>query len=344
MKLVSISVVSALAGLAQAPQAQGTPWEVHKVSNTGIPGGEVTFAKIDPEGDVWVSATDPWNPSGVEGGVAEFDGVVWTNHSNINSPLPTPHVASVVFDTDGSEWIATNGGLIHRQDGTWTNYTSSNSPLPNNSMGELTFDSTGGLWMLHWDGQVSRFDGSNWNSWTKEQLGWVPTIVPSTLVVDANDDVWVGTAYAGGLSKLEWGSVGPSATWQTYGNGAPSLFFGDDGNVWAIDLDINLRSAIYRYDGMNRTQMPDLGPGNIPYSTLRILADGTYWVGTYTGLVGYYDGSGFTTYLFGNSFVFTIDVDAEGHAWVSGKGGVKELDPATGQWTYFHEKALLSQG
>ena len=336
MRLAFLSVIGAMAGSVCTAAAQPPQWRVYKVSNTGIPGGEVTMAKVDPQGDVWVSATDPWAINGVEGGVAEFDGVVWTNYSNTNSPIPTPYVSSVAFDADGSEWIATNGGLIHKQGGSWTRYTSSNSGLANNSMGALRFDSTGALWMLHWDGAVSRFDGVNWNTWTIADLGWSSTIVPSTLIVDANDDVWVGTEYAGGLSKLDWGTQGPGANWHVHGNGAPHLFFGDDGHVWAIDLDINLRWAIYRYDGMERSRMPDFGPGNIPYSTLRILSDGTYWAGTYTGLVGYHDGNAFSVYQFGSSHVYTIDVDADGNAWVAGKGHCKKLDPTSGQWTYYN--------
>lgn len=336
MRLATISIVSALACMAGAAPAQTPQWQTYKISNTGVPGGEVTMAVVDPEGDVWVSATDPWAINGTEGGVAEFDGVAWTNYSNTNSPLPTPHVSSVAFDADGSEWIATNGGLMHKQGNVWTRYTSSNSGLANNSMGELAFDSTGALWMLHYNGAVSRFDGTTWNTWSITDLGWVSTIVPSTLVVDTNDDVWVGTEYAGGLSKLDWGTQGPGATWQVYGNGAPKLFMGDDGHVWAIDLDINLDWAIYRYNGMERQQMPDFGPGNFPYSTLRILSDGTYFVGTYTGMVGHYDGSSFRYHQFNSSHVYTIDVDDEGNAWVAGKGHCKKLDPVTGAWTYYN--------
>lgn len=328
------TALACLTAAALSPQqlsAQQPQWQIYKVANTGIPGGEVEFAKFDPEGDLWVGATDPFNPSGREGGVAEFDGHVWTNYSNLNSPLLTPWVTDVIFDAEGAAWIGTNAGLFKKKGGQWTRWSSSSTALANNSMGEFSFDPSGALWMLHWDGAVSRFDGTSFRSWTQQEIGFVPSIAVSTLVVDGAGDVWVGTEYAGGFAKLDYATVGPSATWQKYGNGAPHFFEGGDGNIWAIDLD-----KIYRYSGLQRQRMPDFGVGNHAYSTIKVLPNGTYWLGTFNGAVGFYDGARMNTYLFGGfgAHVYTIDVDAEGHAWFAGKGGVKELDRATGKWTY----------
>jgi len=84
-----------------------------------------------------------------------------TAHAN---GLPDPHVASVLEDTDGTLWVGTDGGGLHRFDGRTGDITSyRHDPEDSSSIGSdavltLFEDSRGTLWLGGWGAGLCRFD------------------------------------------------------------------------------------------------------------------------------------------------------------------------------------------
>lgn len=312
-----------------------TEWTFLRPSNTGIPGEEVRFARIDPTGRLWVSARYPFYG---EGGVAcTADLVHWTTYANWETPLPDDIVQSILFDDDGSTWFGTPAGLSHLKDGLWTNYNSTNSPLPGSAIGPMTRDSQGRLWLLYASGVlnegVAMFDGTNWAFHPKSTMGFAPTMLLTSIAVDADDTVWVGTEQAGGIGRFdgsEWTVLDASGG---YSDGPARLLTTDD----AGDLWVDWYQGIMEFDGESWIDHPDPPLGG-QLSTLNVVTPSLYYAGTYSGLVQKYDGSWQSwTYGASGSYVLSIDFDELGYTWVGGLNRVRRLDEETGTWKTYNE-------
>jgi ligand-binding sensor domain-containing protein len=320
--------VVALCLAALMAHAGEPDWTIIKRSNTGIPGVEVHFAKFDPQGNLWVSARDWfWG----EGGVAVYNWERWTTYSNLDTPMPSEWVHSIAFDESGVTWMGTDAGLVRFDGVDWRTFDRSNSPLPGNQVFGLRLDGLGRLWMVYQqtgegiDG-VAMFDGAAWSIWSKQDIGDL-AVAYGNLAVDAANNVWLGTRYRGGIVRYDgsdWTVYDASNGYSDYP--AECVTLGRDGHIWANWEGIKM------YDGTQWIPKPNL-PGDHMYSALFVESDGTYWVGTYGGVLAYFNGSGWSLHDYGNH-LYSIDKDAQGRIWCGGLAFVRRLN-ADLSWTTY---------
>ena len=120
-------------------------------------------------------------------------------HFDQVSGLPLNEVTALTVDARGALWVGLNGNGLLQYDGKhWVSFTPENSLLSYHSIGKLESDPTGGVWFIAHEETLSRglghFDGRT------EQLYNPPHRVldkPSSLAVDQNGHVWVGTWFDG---------------------------------------------------------------------------------------------------------------------------------------------------
>ena len=318
-----------------APPPENPEWRVLRPDNTGIPGEQLFFGKFDPQGRMWVSARWPfWG----QGGLGVYDGSTWETHSTYEDELPSQFIYSIVFDGPDSAWIGTGNGLVRFiNDEAIETYTSANSPLPSNGIGSLQLDAQGAVWMIYDGGSsfssgIARFDGVDWQIIPYNSIGLPGATVIDRMVVDADGNIWVGTLYAGG------GAMFDGDSWTIFSDPGPTgsswpiqlLTVGKDGNLYA---DWN---GLKKWNGTTWEAIPDLPIFSDfhDYSAIYPLVDGTYWIGTYSGVLAYYDGQSWTMYDYGNH-LYSIDMDAEGKVWAAGLAQLKRLN-ADGTFTTFN--------
>ena len=103
--------------------------------------------KFDPDGKLWIGgrfyfsgesgvamlSADQLNYQPLPGG--GFDTGAWKVWSSVHHAIPSPYINDMVFGTDGSIWIASDGGLTRfdpaapTEEQMWFTYTPANSPL-----------------------------------------------------------------------------------------------------------------------------------------------------------------------------------------------------------------------
>ncbi len=325
----SVTLLTAMT-VATNAMAGGPDWNIFRPSNTGIPGEAVSFAEFDPSGQLWVGARMGfWG----RGGVGVYDGQNWTTHANWETDLPSDTARDIEFDANGAAWIATWDGLAWFDGTNWSVFDSSNSPLPANVISHVKLDQQNRLWMTYRSptgslSGVAMQDGHSWTTWSHTDLGFAPSIVLGGLDIDADNNVWVGTQFAGGMVKydgLEWQMLNASnGHWDW---SCELVTFGADGHLWS-DWG-GVRRLV---DGV-WVSMSNL-EGNHDYSVISPLADGTYWVGTYGGLVAYWNGSSWDISPLGGQ-VYRIEQDAKDVIWVTTQYGVYRRE-SNGTWTIFN--------
>ncbi|MCP4296887.1 MAG: hypothetical protein GY786_14895, partial [Proteobacteria bacterium] len=118
--------------------------------------------------------------------------------------LASNQIDDIVVDHDTSVWVALNGnGLMRYKDRKWTHFTPENSDLLYWSLENLVADPKKGIWYLPHGDVRSRglglFDGESGKSFNPpHQI--LPN--PSSLVVEPNGVVWIGSWF-NGLYRLE---------------------------------------------------------------------------------------------------------------------------------------------
>ncbi|UOQ71535.1 ligand-binding sensor domain-containing protein [Hymenobacter cellulosilyticus] len=120
-----------------------------------------------------------------------------------NSPLHSNVVREVAFDSDGSQWIATQHAVQHRRGSTWTTFTAANG-LPSSNV--VCLAARNGIVWVGTDKGLSRFDGTTWTHFsdpTKLPVGlFGPNDLTITeLVVSQTGTVWL--AGSRGLARFD---------------------------------------------------------------------------------------------------------------------------------------------
>jgi ligand-binding sensor domain-containing protein len=210
-------------------------WTVYTQANTGMPidmlQGEIGF---NGNGDVWIA---PY------GGLIHFDGNTWTLYNITNSSIQegwnkyfatedfetfwstrtgwgqTPYLFSFNVTTGDTASYIIPGGY------NWT------------EVFDLDFDRQGNLWIITLDG-LFKFDGVDWTQFHTSNSS-IPANDLRVLLVDSQDDLWLGTFGAGtiygdGLIKFD-GNV--FTQWTMANSGLPNYSFTaleEDiyGNLW----------------------------------------------------------------------------------------------------------------
>ena len=149
------------------------------------------------------------------------------------------HVHEMVFDQNGFLYVAASGvhlddpGLIRFDGEQFEVFNPTNSGLFHDQVLDVAVDSDNVVWLLHREG-LSRYDG-DWQTFS-----FVGTGIGNngqSLVIDGNDDLWIGTQGADNVLVRFDGT-----SWETFS--APlnlmSLVADDSGHIWGGGRDMRL--------------------------------------------------------------------------------------------------------
>ncbi|MCR4853695.1 MAG: hypothetical protein K5893_08905, partial [Prevotella sp.] len=154
-------------------------------STQGLPSDIVTSMALDANGAILVGSYG--------GGIAKFNGQrfvpLYSENTNLN------YVKAMLYDRYDNLWVATvDRGLIRvRRDGRMDHFTSENSPLLSNGLLCLACDSLRDVIYIGTSAGVCAFDGTNNRFATIEPLAKLKDMYVSTLMVDNNNRLWIGS-------------------------------------------------------------------------------------------------------------------------------------------------------
>ena len=246
------------------------------------------IVSIDPNGQPWVVQNIN------EGGQLEsLQGERW---------VPQPYMgwaSSMVFDRDGTLWIASDQGGLYRIDGkNRTALNSSNSGLASSRVEHITFDKLGRMWIdysLAYAGVsapepafgVTVFDGTSWRTFTTQNSELISNEV-AAIAFDKENRAWFGTP--DGISIFD------GKKWMSYSPGNSGLV-------------VDVISAI-AFDGQ-----------------------GSAWIGTARG-INIFDGKQWVYHTLEqigfrgprSDFGAQIVIDRPGRIWVEQNGEVRIFD------------------
>lgn len=291
---------------------------VYNTKNSGLISNVIVAIKPDDKGNIWVGTYG--------GGLLRFDGSIWelftpyghgqkTYGANWSQYAPKAGlgdlwVYDLLFDADGSMWVATWKGASHSTKEGFVTYTMDDG-LVDKWVYTVEREPSGVLW-FGTEGGVNRFDGKTWQGWThKDGLG---ASMREPLKRPEKEDEYSEDEDHHLQQGRENQESNPNYVISSAIDQKGFKWFG----TWGGGLS--------RFDGKtfkNYTTKDGLA-GNI-INAIEIDAKGIMWIGTNKGL-SRYDGISFRNFtkkdgLLGD-YIFAITIDDDGHKWFGTFGGV----------------------
>ena len=238
-------------------------------------------------------------------------------------------VSNALFDREGSLWIGTDAGGLHRlKQGLFTTYSVGEGVGYPNVYATYA-DRAGKIWLGTWGRGASRLDPVTGRA-TVVGDGKHPTAVNS-FYEDPTGAMWMGTAHGdGGVLRCTPPTMScHSERPRELGDRAVLALYGDaDGRLWA-----GAPGVLLRYDGKTWTTFPtSFGGREATVRAFASTADGALWMGTNgAGLIRYREGT--LTYVTSadglpSDLIRSLYKDADGLLWVGTEGrGLARLDP-----------------
>ena len=335
-KTVSILAVFFIlcAGLALNANPPDVPtFNIVRPSTTGVPGNEVRVMAFDPSGNLWIAARDIfWQEWAVAmlpaselayhplpgGG---FDTGAWKVWSTVHgNPLPSQFIYDMEFSSDGTMWLASDGGLTRFRPNAepadrWFTYTPSNSPLVMTEVRSIAIDSQNNLWVANARlnyafSQLFKLDTvtSQWTSINTGQQPW-------EVAVGYNDHIIISMINAGGVTEFDGASwVVHAANPREMG----SIMQDAQGNIWAAP-GVN-GEGLWRWNGSSWFNWPTVG-GTITVTGIGKDRDGVVYISTWYG--GLYKMIFDTPVFFANADNIPRSVIGrpDGDIWINNYGG-----------------------
>jgi ligand-binding sensor domain-containing protein len=180
----------------------GYTWTVYDSSNSPLPSHFINCLAIDDSGTIWIGTSPEWDygPDSSwqisTGGLATFDGTIWTIYTPDNSGLPSSCVYQIAIDDSGNKWIGTDEGLAKYDGSQWTVFDEANSGLEDIFVVDIAFDHSGNKWIGTRAG-LAKYDGSNWFVYNESNSGLSDNWI-NCISIDKSNNMWIGTR--GGLS------------------------------------------------------------------------------------------------------------------------------------------------
>lgn len=203
--------------------------------------------------------------------------------------LRNDQVRSIVQDSTGNLWLATDEGLV-RYDGKYFYHYRKEQGLSNNLVLSLFIDSKGNLWFGSFRGGVTKFDGIYLTNFNTDE-GLLSDVV-NVISEDVNGSIWFGTG--------EGVTVYDGKTFKNFtpkeglcGKDVRSLTRDDTGRMWIGTAD----GGFSIYNGENFTNYSKTN-GFINNFIAEIIKDrkGTMWLATGSSGVVKYEGNKFFNY------------------------------------------------
>lgn len=279
-------------------------------SDEGLPVDAAWTGTQTPDGYLWV---------GTRTGLARFDGTHFTIFDTKNVPgMTDPNITGLRATREGSLWIATGSGGVHRlKNGHFFHYGHAEGLAADHCIGPIFEDEAGAIWIGTVAG-LSRF-----------QDGLFKTIyggIVRGICQDLKTNLWFATTT--GIDC--WSNGGFVQHWDR-NNGlheqdVRAICCGPRGNIW-----VGAGDEIWE---INHGKLrPFIGRSGINYNLVTALYKdrrGTFWAGTYSGLNRIVDGK-FVPELNADGLpygaVMDIFEDHEGDVWACAKDGLIRLKP-----------------
>lgn len=263
---------------------------VYNWNNTILPDScVIEDIAIDSKDNVWIG-TDA---------LIKYDGETFVFLNSENNEIPNDNVRSIAIDHDDNIWFNTSRtgqGGIAKYDGTDLYiYTPDNSDLPVNGVHSITLDNKNNIWVAgnnKYVGQscLIKISGSNWQIYTKEDLGY---------------------------SVYYWGEIIINSRNELFGDVDYSLSSAPHFNI-----------EIIKYDG-EIIEVHTLDVNAMLFSLAIDDQDNLWWVGNYhNGIYGKYDGHDWyiNEVTFSNTQVWTIKQAPDSRMWFGTTHGIYIMD------------------
>jgi len=292
--------------------------QVFNAKKAGLLSNVIVSITPDKKGNVWIGTYG--------GGLARFDGRTWevftpyghgqkSYGANWTAYAPKDGlgdlwVYDLLFEPNGSMWVATWKGASHSKKEGFLTYTMADG-LVDKWVYTVEREPSGVLW-FGTEGGINRFDGKTWQGWThKDGLG---APISQALERPKKDEPYTDDEDHHLQSGRENQETNP--------NYVVSSAIGPRGYKWFGTWGRGLS----RFDGKTfKNFTTDDGlPGNI-INAIEVDSSGMMWIGTDKG-VSRFDGKTFLNFtkmdgLLGD-YVFAIAIDSDGHKWFGTFGGV----------------------
>lgn len=248
----------------------------------------------------------------------------WVVLTEQNSPLPNNYIYTIRFDSEGTAWIGTGGGLVKLKNGNWEIFTVQNSAISSNAIRSIGIDNEDNLWVGTSNG-VNFFDGTNWLKYTTSNSDLPANTIHSITIID--DAIWLGTqgtfTYEGGVVKIvndSW-TVFNTANSNLTSNWIYEVSADKDKNIWVGGLGCLAKYENYEWIIYNN-YLPETHVKGLGFDDYNQV-----WVGTYGGGVVQYTGEDWIIHDFTSSgvpdFTRTIAVHDGYDVWVGTGAGIR---------------------
>lgn len=176
-------------------------WNIYASSSSN---SVVGVLEVDQNNHLWTAM-----PCG--GKVSKFDGSIWIDYDNSNSPLsPADAIQAIYIDGNNNVWIGSSeSGLLKFDGNTWSVYNPTNSALPSFYVSSITQDSNGDMWIGTWPywngntlvgGGLAKFTGTTFSVFDISNSP-IPSNGVNRVRCDAGN-VWLTTGNGEGITCL----------------------------------------------------------------------------------------------------------------------------------------------
>lgn len=171
----------------------GRNWKVYTNNNSVLRSNVITALKKDKQNRTWVGTA-----KGIY--LVENDII-----SDVSFDLQSQYVVDIAESSNGTIWIALNGGVAKLNGNSWQLFTMSNSGLKDNYPLCIEIDSSDKIWIGSRYNGISILDNNNWSYIPTSSMN-IPGIETGVNSICFAEDgtVWVGTIT---LSLLDFGKL-----------------------------------------------------------------------------------------------------------------------------------------
>lgn len=241
--------------------------------------------------------------------------------------------------------IGTEKGLVVYQieDDKTTYYNSENSLLPSANVTSLAHDSDGNIYIGTDNGLAILHYKSQMISAHRQEEGNLTALSSNlirALLVDKNDDLWIGTIQRG-INYMNIESRKMTVVRKDYenknslsDNSISCITSDDEGGIWigtnqnGLNYYKNGKYQFFKADGLQNSL------SNNKVTDLCVGDDKVVWIATYGGGLNAYQNGKFTQYEMGDSDFSSIgsnkirmmDIDRDGNLWLATLHGIESFD------------------
>lgn len=186
--------------------------------------------EADPLGRIWVGTYDQ--------GLYRYDGrqlkKMWGGYKSMDYG-----VNDILFDREGTAWLATRIGLLQYKDESWTLYDTTHPELSANVYYQLAMDSKGDVWAATYPpGNYARWNGDDWAMYQEPRPSATadkdfPGNYIYAMYITDGDEILGGSQYHGALALFDGDDMEEIATpLSPKDMGVSSLEMDKEGNIW----------------------------------------------------------------------------------------------------------------